>query len=239
MSHSHIYATFRASKAWSEEFFLPIRPEHNNPHLYFSYFLLCELTGKEKITKQEESALGINWSGYISECRIAPGLFNIYPSGRAGRMSHDEIMGICFASWYFGRLDIIAELLTYLVMNDGVYNNANDTDGTFGASRFDVFRIVYLLPFIQATLGIALTLRSQVVVSAYILYRVIKYDKGAGGDLRTLMLRTVFSHRDYKLLNVVFYFYGMIQNARNKGPSKLAEDYFGGEPYSEFLPKRW
>jgi hypothetical protein len=200
---------------------------------------MLTIIGKEKLNEREEKALEIAWDNFVSECRVSTGVFNRYPSGRGGRMSHDEITGLCFCAWYFGRLDIIEEILTYLIKNDGVYNNSNDRNELFGSSRFDVFRIVYLLPFIQATLGVALSLRSQLLVSAFLVYRLIKYDKGAGGDLRTLLIRTVFSFRNYSIINLMFFIYGKIQNLREKTPKKLALEYFGIEPYSEFMPSSW
>jgi hypothetical protein len=200
---------------------------------------MTELIGKEKITPHEERALEIAWINFISECRLMPGVFNRYPSGRGGRMSHDEIMGFCFCAWYFGRVDLIEEMLTYLIKNDGVYNNSNDTNDLLGSSRFDVFRIVYLLPVIQATLGVPLTLRSQAIVSIYLIYRLFKHDKGAGGDIRSLMIRTICEHREYKLLNVFFFVYGLFQNARNKGPKSLAIEYYKDEPYKDFMPLKW
>lgn len=240
MPESKLSRTFKDSNVWDSRFGLPTRPRHNNPHIYLAYFLLCDLIGVNKLYDYEIERIRSAYIDFFNRCKTKNETFNRWPDGSGGRISHDEILGAAFSLWYFGDVDEAERIYLGLLRSDGVANQAGDKDDLLGESRFDVFRIIYLRPMLQFYSGYSLSLRSELMIALHLVFQLIRNDHGAGGYLRTLLIVSSLRHREYRLLNAVFFFYRIIMNRRGKTPKKLSEQYFGlEEPYHIFMPGSW
>lgn len=188
---SDVLEQVKASQAWDARFGLPVCPSFNNPWIYGAYALkVMRVAG---LTAIEEVALVDRFIDFAKGCRIKPGLFNRWPDGGGGVTSHDELMGMAFIS-----KNLAKEIVAYLDETDGVYLNKPEekADHPNWEIRFNVYRMVFLLPFLRARAGHSLNLASQLVFAAHLwkdAFSAKATDTGnAGGRLRNwLMLDTM------------------------------------------------
>lgn len=191
----------KASDAWDTRYDLPLFPKYNNPWIYGAVAL--KLLRKAGLSATEDAMLVTRFEAHAEACRAKdiegnpiPGLFSRWPNGAGGHFSHDEIIGLAYISAKFAR-----EILDYLEENDGVYSNIIGaiSDPSF-ADRYNVYRILYVKPFLQAcTQRRRVGFASQLQWSSTIITDAIHYKRGdtgdAGGRMRTwLMLDHMGKH---------------------------------------------
>lgn len=234
MALSKCYSAFVDSKSWDHHYGLPLRPHHDNPHVYMAAFLWVS-QGKLKIDELE--TLKANWLSFMNACRIRSGLFNRWPSGKGGRMSHDELLGIIYCAQKFQAMHIIDELRKYLDDHDGVYNNTTDTN-IIGDSAFDQYRLLHLRPCITSAMGIPLTLRSQMALTISMLSSAI-FGQGNGTHWRQALVNDLCVKRSHGLLCLTYSIWKWIMNKKGKTPIIVMDDYFGTEPHAMFVSINW
>ena len=138
------------SDAWDAQWDLPIAKAGGNPWIYMAYAdLTLKLHGE---TLEREPIYE-----YAEACRVAYGLFYRRPDGSFGPTSHDELIGI--ASLCSG---LAAEVVQYLDDRDGLY----ETHGPDAyPERYNVYRFLWLRPYLAARAGYRVSLISQAIWS--------------------------------------------------------------------------
>lgn len=161
---------FRASNAWDERYRLPTCPNQNNPWLYMAYAeRIGFCTNQVVVSRIEAEAFGV-------KCEIESGLIARWPTKDGGMTSHDELIGACSLSpWLADRI------AAYLERHDGEYNSTGEVSDI--PERYDLFRIVWLMPYVRACAGWQVGLFSQLLWSVSCILSALDADLG-GGKLR-------------------------------------------------------
>jgi hypothetical protein len=222
---SETLARFQASNAWDTRYALPLVPIHNNPWIYSAYAL--KIMRASGLTSSEEMQLLYHFESYASGCRIEPGLFNRWPDGTGGVTSHDELMGMAYVS-----SDFACELLAFLQKTDGVYCNKREELDSSDSERFNVFRFVFLEPFLRARAGYRVGLFSQLQFSAHVVRDMCSRrpddTSDAGGLARLwLMLDTM---EKYPIPGIAIYFWRKRMKTIGWSPKRVFQNYLSECP---------
>jgi len=164
------------SNVWDSRFSLPTIPMHSNPWIYTAYCFL--LAGKaDKVDYREHFFSQID--EFYAKCLISPGFFNKWPGG--GHTSHDELMG---AAWL--RPGIAREIVEYLELNDGMYDNESKQNNP--REKFYMYRFIFLMPYLRACAGLRVSLASQVLWSLSAISNCWKFTGESSGVLLHMLM---------------------------------------------------
>ena len=184
---------------------MPFCPQNNNPWLYMAYVDMILRFNKEELNR------GDIVSTFLDCCidQNRPGLFNRWPDGTGGLNSHDEIMGAAYL-----HEDIARWLLRYLDDNDGEFNNTKETSTKL--FRFNVYRMVFLRPYVKARAGLGMGPLAQTIWSGHIILSAMK-DYGpdrAGARLRSWMM--FHGLKKYWICQLAMRFWVMRMNSKGE-----------------------
>jgi len=152
---------FKGSNAWDNKFALPLIPMHNNPWIYSAYV--------RKLCGGFDSEMDYILFSHMNKCEVEPGLFNRWPDGSGGVTSHDEIMGLAYHDH-----DTAKDILLYLEKHDGEYINVHNP-GKWTSEKFNVYRFIFLKPYLKACAEWHVSLLSQAQFSAFLIYDLITH----------------------------------------------------------------
>lgn len=141
----------KRSNAWDHRYNLPTVPIHNQPHLYMAYCI--HVFGWDAINIEDHAA-------FLHGCSRGPipGLFARWPGTVGGYTSFDELIGIA----YMDR--VAAEMvLDYLTLHDGDYNVSGEPGRPL---EFNMYRFVFLTPYLKARAGFRVGAISQIAWAA-------------------------------------------------------------------------
>jgi hypothetical protein len=220
-----MYNALKESDAWDQRYNLPLFPKMNNPWIYFAYAQLClERWPIGGVTIHEPFIVE-----HFAKCEIEPGLFTRWPDKQGWFTSHDEIMGACFLS------DRVAHrVLTYLEEHDGEFN----WEGIKSLEGFNVFRFPWLEPYLRQCAGWRVSLFSQLIWSAFIVWDALTRTPNladAGGALRNWLM--VEKMKTLPIAGIAAYFWKWRVQKKYTPAECLARE--PGEPLGEFGPRVW
>lgn len=142
-----VFQNFQNSNAWDARYNLPLVPIHNNPWIYLAYAVKLIANGQH--TNDELIELVDLIEDQLERCKSdEAGEWWRWPGERGGPVSHDELMGLGYLGWKLGLPSKPAQkILSHLNKTDGEYNLTNE-DGI--PERYNVYRFVFLTPFLRA-----------------------------------------------------------------------------------------
>ncbi len=182
---THVFDEFRKSNLWHSGYDLPLFPGLNNPFIYGAYAL--KVMSEVGLSLDEKDGLMGKWERFVDSCRIEPGLFNRWPDGGGGGMSHDELMGLAYLSPIWAK-----EILAYLEKTDGLYcNKADDAKEPDAEIRFNVYRFPFMKPFLKARAGYSLSPFTQLQFAASLFWDMLETKKlsvDPGGRLKIWLM---------------------------------------------------
>jgi len=216
---------FKESAAWSAVHEAPLAPGLNNPHIYGAYAL--KILRANGISGEENFALRKSFKAFADACRIRSGLFNRWPGGRGGLMSHDELLGLSYIDE-----DVAREIVLYLVTTDGIYANVR----VDAPDLANVYRIAWVRPALTACAGFGLSLITQLIFGIGLLFDALTWRSGdQGGRLRTWLAIERF--RGAWLAGFFIEFWIRKMESKGLSPKKCFEEYLTEYPiYHEWAP---
>lgn len=215
----NLFGKFTKSNAWARRYNLPLIPQHNNPWIYSAYI--------SKIMGGFNTSLLVDLSKYAEKCQIKPGLFDRWPDGSGGLTSHDELMGLAYHfEW------AASDILFYLSVNDGLYINKPELiNPLVSAERFNVYRMVFLKPFLQACAGYRVGIISQIIWAGFIAYDLITHrikEPDMGGRLRIWIMLEHMSK--YPLTGIAIWLWKKVMHNKGLSPKKCFTVYLREVP---------
>jgi hypothetical protein len=170
-----VFEKIESSELWDKRYGLPLIPRHSNPFIYCAYvFKLAKY-----YTDPSFPDLKVEWEAsaleYSALCNVAGnGYFRRWPDGGGGTFSHDEMIGAA----YLNRLNA-ASIGYALLKNDGIYDSDSEAK--------NVFRFLFLMPYLKARAGFKVSLPSQILWSAHVVTHALRYNEKTG-DSGTLKI---------------------------------------------------
>lgn len=170
----------KASKYWHPQYNLPISEAGNNPHIYTAYAeLVLRLHGETVVDQYKE---------FYLLCAVPErdgGLFYRWPGGRGGPNSHDEVMGACMMDRGIAR-----EIIGYLDAHDG--NFASHGSDPKNPERYNIYRFLWLRPFLAQCAGYRVGLVAQAIWCAKLIVDSFRHPNsskiGPGARLRAWLM---------------------------------------------------
>lgn len=140
----------KKSNAWDVRFDLPLVPHHNNPHIYLGFVF--------RILGANALPMWPNAYAYIAACEVEEGYITRWPL--SDDTSHDELMGAAFIAPQFAE-----RAIAFITKRDGHYCLENPP-----IEKSNVYRFIFLMPFLKACAGYHVSTLSQVLFSAHVLH---------------------------------------------------------------------
>lgn len=199
---------FKDSNAWDPRYNLPLVPKANNPWIYLAYATkLVKDANLSDFDRKYELKI---WN-LLCSCEVKPGLYNRWPDGSGGVTSHDELIGMAYLV-----PEMAFRILSHLEIHLGYYNNL----GTGGYLRFNLYRFVFLKPYLKVRAKMDLNLWDKLAWSAYMLLDALFY-KGRDEDGR--LMRWLMAEHTQHLWATRFWVESM--NRKVRGPKQIFETY--------------
>lgn len=169
----NVLEAFKTSQAWDHTFDLPLVPIHNNPFIYAAY-------ATRIIEEYENPAYLIDLQYHaLDKCAVNIhdffGLYNRWPGGVGGQISHDEIIGLCYISPFIAK-----SILSYLKSHFGFYDNISPTKPRLNSF---MYRYPFLYPFIKIRSGFKLNILQYITMSAYFFFSALFTNKKNSGEI--------------------------------------------------------
>jgi hypothetical protein len=194
------WEAFQQSAAWDQRFNLPLCPTLNNPWIYFAYAL--------KISKENGAlcagaliAVQIMAIRHAEKCRIKHGLFNRWPDCSGGVFSYDEALGMAYISPELAR-----ELCLYLYEQDGIYCNKPDEMNALNEEKFNLYRFIFLEPYLRARAGLRVGLLSKLKFALHVVISTFKFNPNDEEGMSKIWLMHEEMDR-FILCRIAFYFW--------------------------------
>lgn len=214
---------FEKSNAWDANHNLPLVPMHNNQWTYLAYaFRNFEGMGVSLPVKWKLAA-----ANYLSLCEIRDGFITRTPKGN--EPSHDELMGAAYVFPGFA-----SRAIDYLNRSDGVYNSDQSTD------RFNVFRFIFMMPFLKASAGFRVGLASQFLWSLHCVITAIRANPGRTSGLLKVWLMAP-KMRQFDMCSRAYDVFVKIVTEKGFTPDSIFGKYYLTEcpAFFQTAPKEW
>lgn len=182
MTAQEISENMQRAKCWDARFGLPLFPTTNNPWIYLAY--LDRVLSKHLIGAIDREAVFAHFKRCEVDSEKTPGRFRRWPDGRGGRNSWDEIVGAAYMSEKIAR-----RILRYLDSTGGYWNDTSEAPPNHKI-KFNVYRLVYLRPWLVARCGVKPSLCAQLIWAGHLLLAIRPNKKPGdqGGRLRNWIM---------------------------------------------------
>lgn len=173
------HKNFMESNVWDSRYDLPLLPDHNNPWIYAAYALKIIKSWGEDVDNLYLTRELIEHAN--EKCRVEKGLYHRWPDGFGGHTSHDELIGLCYID-----AAIAKDVLNYLDFNDGVYNNLKNTVTSLIPDRYNLYRFLWLRPYIAECAKARLNILSQLKWAGFVVANAL-FKKAEGWDTKLMI----------------------------------------------------
>lgn len=196
----------KASNVWDKGLDLPVIPFHSNPMIYTAY---CLMVASKADGVDHRVSYIKQIDDFHAKCLQPSGVFTKWPHG--GFTSHDELMG---ASWL--RPGIAREVIQYLSAHDGLYDAEQPESPR---ETRNVYRFIWLMPFLKACADYKVSFLSQVVWSICAISNCWKFT----GDSSGVLLFWLMSDRmkNYPISKIAVWFWGYRMKSKHGLTPKL------------------
>jgi len=210
----------KTSNAWDSRYNLPTFPMLNNPFIYLAYAKLVLRSHNEALKEYDILE-------YILKC-YKNGTFTRWPDGTGGMFSHDEVMGISYLNEQRA-----AMCINILEKSDGTFDAGDD-------EKKNMFRLIFLMPFLKACAGYRVGLASQLLWSIHAVVTALKYKPGAESGLLKMWLM-IDKMKDYPLSNLACIIFRINMQKRGLDPKFIFKRYYLTEcpVMGEIAPEDW
>lgn len=198
------------TELWHAIYQLPLIPIHNNPHIYMALVMLCS----PGAVPQERA------DAYFQACNQAETVYR-WPDGRGGNFSHDEVLGAAAYSQMAA-----VSLYDRLEQNDGVFP---DEHGKIYPGRY-FYRYVFLKPYLRARIGMPVSVWSQSLWSAHVIWSMImnkRQNFDPDGLLKVWLMGQAV--KPYPLMNFSYELWKKVMKSRGIGPKMIFESHYLNE----------
>lgn len=210
----------KSSNAWDKRYDLPLFPQFNNPFIYLAYAKLALRSHNEALSQRDILK-------YIHGC-YKNGTFTRWPDGTGGQFSHDEVMGLSYLDEQRAAMCI---------------NILEKSDGTFDAGdneKKNMFRLIFLMPFLKACAGYRVGLVSQLLWSIHAVVTAMKYKPGSESGLLKMWLM-MDKMKDYPICKLACAYFCINMQGRGLNPKVLFTKFYLTEcpVMGEIAPEGW
>jgi len=197
------------TELWHHIWQLPLIPIHANPHMYLAL-----------VTMMNPNIPQARLDAYFQSCDKAETVYR-FPDGRGGNFSHDEVLGAAAYSQMAA-----VSLYDRLEQNDGVFP---DEHGKIYPGRY-FYRYVFLKPYLRARIGMPVSVWSQSLWSAHVIWSMImnkSHNFDPDGLLKVWLMGQ--SAKNYPLMNFSYELWKKVMKSRGIGPKMIFTSHYLNE----------
>jgi len=197
------------TELWHAVWQLPLIPIHANPHMYLALIAMMN----PNIPQGRMDA-------YFQACNQAETVYR-FPDGKGGNFSHDEVLGAAAYSQIAA-----VQLYDRLETNDGSFP---DEFGHFPSERY-FYRYIFLKPYLRARIGMEVSLVSQSLWSAHVIWSMImnkRHNFDPDGLLKVWLMGQAV--KKYFVMNYFYEMWKKVMKSRGIGPKMIFKDHYLNE----------